>query len=362
MVEEKKKVYATNLGKLYDSLEKDYGKGTIVQGDSIKQEFMSTGRIMLDRAIGGNNPGIPNNKIIEIYGPNAGGKTCVTLSMIAEAQKQGGTALFIDLEHTFNPDMARKLEVVLGDNACRVAHVPSGNIAFQIMDAVLENKIETGVGPDIIVVDSVSSIVPDRVLGRTIGDDDIGSIAKLMSNALPQLVDKVYRAEVPIIFINQTRQKKTANPKANPETTSGGMSLGFYASLRMRVSKIGDYIKDGNDVLGHRVMVAIKKNKVGIPFKCASFNLYYNSGVNKYAEIAEAAIDQGLIKKAGSWYSYVKLDETTGELTEVFKVQGVLNISDLLRVKNDVYQELLDSLEVEVVIEEKAPESQKEAV
>jgi len=269
--------------------------------------------------------------------------TTLALSVAAEVQKRKQSVLFIDLEHAFSEDMARKIGIDLDSKEkFFLVHPKSGNIAMQIIEKFLMAKIETGEGPGLIIVDSVASMVAQRELDRDIGDDDIGSRAKLMSGALPRLVNLSFRAKTPIIFINQTRSK--IGGYGNPETTTGGNALGFYATIRMRVSQAGDYIKVKDEILGHRVKAHIKKNKVGTPFKSAEFNLYYDRGVDPCEEVAEAAADQGIIERAGSWFSYGKMMDGTYQL----KVQGISKVGEELKKDSKLFKEIKKQLTIQI--------------
>ena len=287
------KMKALNLA--MEQITKQFGDGSIMKlGDAKKVdvELLPSGSLSLDLALGG---GYPKGRIIEIYGPESSGKTTLTLHAIAEIQKQGGTAAFIDAEHALDPSYARKLGV--DTENLLIAQPDNGEQALEIAETLVRSN-----AVDLIVVDSVAALTPQAEIDGDMGDSHMGLQARLMSQALRKLTGIINKSKATVIFINQIRMK-IGVMFGNPETTTGGNALKFYASVRMDIRRTGQ-IKIGDDIIGNRTKVKIVKNKIAPPFRLAEFDIMYNEGISKTGDILDLAAQYGVVEKSGAFYKY----------------------------------------------------------
>jgi recombination protein RecA len=319
MDENRKKALAQALGQI----EKQFGKGSVMRlgdGSMIANiEAVSTGSIGLDVALG--IGGLPKGRVVEIYGPEASGKTTLTLQVIAEAQKMGGTAAFVDAEHALDPLYAEKLGVNVDE--LLVSQPDTGEQALEITDMLVRSG-----AVDVIVIDSVAALTPKAEIEGEMGDSHVGLQARLMSQALRKLTGNIKRSNAMVIFINQIRMK-IGVMFGSPETTTGGNALKFYSSVRLDIRRIGA-IKKGDEVIGNQTRVKVVKNKVSPPFKLAEFEILYGEGISREGEIIELGVQHGLIDKAGSWYSYG--NDRIG--------QGKENVREFLKANPEVGAEI----------------------
>lgn len=321
MAEDRKKA----LSAVLSQIERQYGKGSVMRlGDSapVRVETISTGSLSLDIALGG---GLPKGRIVEIYGPESSGKTTLTLQVIAACQKLGGTAAFIDAEHALDPVYAEKLGVKVGD--LLISQPDTGEQALEITDMLVRSG-----GVDVVIIDSVAALTPKAEIEGEMGDSHMGLQARLMSQALRKLTGNIKRSNTLVIFINQIRMK-IGVMFGNPETTTGGNALKFYASVRLDIRRIGA-IKKGEEVIGSETRVKVVKNKVAPPFKQATFEILYGEGISRESELIDLGVEAGIIEKSGAWYSYGK--ERIG--------QGKENAKAYLKEFANVAKEIEDKL------------------
>lgn len=312
-----------------DKLEKTYGKGTIMKlGDNVIEpvEAISTGSVSLDNALG--IGGLPKGRVVEIFGPESSGKTTLSIHAIAEAQRRGGVAAFIDAEHAFDRSYAQKLGVDIEN--LLISQPDNGEQALEIAD----NLIRSG-AIDILVIDSVAALTPKSEIEGEMGDSKMGLQARLMSQALRKLTATISRTKCCCVFINQLREK-IGVMFGNPETTTGGNALKFYSSVRLDIRRIGQ-IKEGENAVGNRTRVKVVKNKLAPPFRMAEFDIMYGEGISKTGELVDLGVEKGIIKKSGSWFSY--------------------NDTKLAQGRDAVKQVLLDNPELSEEIEKKIREA-----
>ena len=317
-----------------NQIQKQFGKGSIMKlgdkGSQMNVESISTGSISLDMATGVG--GVPKGRIVEIYGPESSGKTTLTLHIIAEAQKNGGKAAFIDAEHALDPVYAKNLGV--DTENLLVSQPDTGEQALEICDMLVRSG-----ALDIVVIDSVAALVPKAEIQGEMGDAHVGLQARLMSQALRKITGSINRSNTCVIFINQLREK-VGVMYGSPEVTTGGRALKFYASMRFDVRKV-ETIKSGDDILGNRTRVKIVKNKVAPPFKQAEFDIMYGEGISKEGDILDSAVDAKIIDKAGSWYSYN--GQRIGQGRENIKVY----LKEHAQIADEIEKKVLDTLKNE---------------
>ena len=326
--EQKEKALAAALAQIH----KQYGQGAIMKmSDDAAQlniETISTGSISLDVATG--IGGVPKGRIVEIYGPESSGKTTLTLHIVAEAQKVGGRAAFIDAEHALDPEYARNLGVVVDE--LLVSQPDNGEQALEICEMLVRSG-----ALDVIVIDSVAALVPKSEIEGDMGDSHVGLHARLMSQALRKLAGVISKTNCCVIFINQLREK-VGVMYGSPEVTTGGRALKFYSSMRFDVRK-AESIKTGDELIGNRTKVKIVKNKLAPPFKIAEFDIMFGEGISKIGDLIDVAVDRKLIKKAGSWYSYK--EDRIGQGRESVKRY----LSESPHIMEEIEQRVMDELQ-----------------
>jgi recombination protein RecA len=323
------------LERAVSQIEKQYGKGTIMRlGSDMAMDIpvISTGSLSLDLALGVG--GVPRGRVIEIFGPEASGKTTLTLHIVACAQKSGGDAAFIDVEHALDPDYARRLGVDL-DNLL-VNQPDTGEQALDITELLVRSN-----AVDVVVIDSVAALAPRAEIEGDMGDTHIGLQARLMSQALRKLTSVISKSRTCVIFINQIREK-IGVMFGNPETTPGGRALKFYSSVRIDVRKIG-IIKDGDSAIGNRVRATVAKNKVAPPFRKVEFDLMYNAGISLSGDVLDLGVEHNLVEKSGTWFSYK--DTRLG--------QGRENAKQFIEQNPDMFKELEQEIRNKVMSEKK---------
>ncbi len=294
MAKQKKEQKDKGLDEALEEIKQRFGEGAIMKLTAVRAvdvDVIPTGSISLDLALG--IGGVPRGRVIEIYGPEATGKTSLALHILAEAQKKGGVGAFVDAEHALDPDYAKKIGVNV-DNLL-ISQPDSGEQALQIVETLVRSK-----AVDVIVIDSVAALTPRAEIEGEMGDVHIGRQARLMSQALRKLASIVSKTKTLVIFLNQTRMK-IGVMFGNPETTTGGMALKFYSSVRINLRRIAQ-IKQKDQIVGSRIKAKIVKNKVAAPFKTAEFDIYYNEGISKTADFINTGSKYGIVKRAGSWY------------------------------------------------------------
>ena len=319
------------LSAALSQIEKQFGKGSVMRmGDNSavrSMEAVSTGSLGLDIALG--IGGVPKGRVIEIYGPESSGKTTLTLHIVAEAQKKGGTAAFVDAEHALDPQYAEKLGVNMDE--LLVSQPDTGEQALEITDMLVRSG-----AVDVVVVDSVAALTPRAEIEGEMGDSHVGLQARLMSQALRKLTANIKRSNCIVIFINQIRMK-IGVMFGSPETTTGGNALKFYASVRMDIRRTGA-IKRGDEVVGNETRVKVVKNKVAPPFKQANFEIMYGEGISREGEIIDLGVQYGIVDKSGSWYSY-KGDKIG---------QGKENVRNFLKENAEIAAEIESSIRASV--------------
>ena len=314
-------------------IEKAFGKGSVMKlgtsGENLDVQAISTGSLGLDIALG--IGGLPKGRIVEIYGPESSGKTTLALHVVAEAQKTGGTCAFVDAEHALDPVYAKKLGVNIDD--LLISQPDAGEQALEIADTLVRSGAIS-----VLVVDSVAALVPRAELEGDMGDSHMGLQARLMSQALRKLTSSISKSNCLVIFINQIRQK-IGIMFGNPETTSGGNALKFYASVRLDIRRIGA-IKDKDDIIGNQTRVKVVKNKVAPPFRTVEFDIMYGEGISKNGEIVDLGVSADIIEKSGSWFSYN--DQRIG--------QGRENVKNFLNENSEIALEIEDKIKGNTVL------------
>jgi recombination protein RecA len=341
MDDNKRKALSAALGQI----EKQFGKGAVMRMGDVSAvrdiDVVSTGSLGLDVALG--IGGLPRGRVVEIYGPESSGKTTLTLQVIAEAQKAGGTAAFVDAEHALDPVYAGKLGVDVDE--LLVSQPDTGEQALEITDMLVRSG-----SIDVVVVDSVAALTPKAEIEGDMGDSHMGLQARLMSQALRKLTGNIKRSNTMVIFINQIRMK-IGVMFGNPETTTGGNALKFYASVRMDIRRIGA-IKKGDEITGNETRVKVVKNKMAPPFKKAEFQILYGEGISREAELIDLGVQHGFVEKSGAWYSYG--EDRIG--------QGKDKVREFLKANPDIAGEIEAKLRAKLLDTPIAPVNEEEAL
>ena len=335
MDDNKRKALSAALGQI----EKQFGKGSVMRmGDVSAQgiDVVSTGSLALDVALG--IGGLPRGRVVEIYGPESSGKTTLALQVIAEAQKAGGTSAFIDAEHALDPAYAEKLGVQIDD--LLVSQPDTGEQALEITDMLVRSS-----AVDVVVIDSVAALTPKAEIEGEMGDSHMGLHARLMSQALRKLTSNIKRSNTLVIFINQIRMK-IGVMFGNPETTTGGNALKFYASVRLDIRRIGA-IKKGDEIVGNDTRVKVVKNKMAPPFRQALFEILYGEGISRQGELIELGVKEGIVDKAGAWYSY------NGDRIG----QGKDNVRNFLKDNPEIAQDIEQQLRARLLGQDDEPKA-----
>ncbi len=335
--EDKKKAIETAIAQI----EKQFGAGAVMklgQSAALKVDCIPTGSLALDAALG--IGGVPRGRIVEIYGPESSGKTTVSLQIIAEAQKRGGDVAFIDVEHALDPVYAKNLGVDI--DSLLVSQPDSGEQALEIAEALVRSG-----AIDILVVDSVAAMTTKAEIDGEMGDNHVGQLARLMSQALRKLTSSISKSNCVAIFINQVREK-IGVIYGNPETTPGGRALKFYASVRMEVRR-GEALKNGTEIIGNRTRCKVVKNKVAPPFKECEFDIMYGTGISHEGELVDVGVDLGIVQKGGAWYSY----------NDMKLGQGRDNAKKFLKDNSDIAEEIEAKIRAGLAVTKEEPKEEK---
>ncbi len=335
--EDKKKAIETAIAQI----EKQFGAGAVMklgQSAALKVDCIPTGSLALDAALG--IGGVPRGRIVEIYGPESSGKTTVSLQIIAEAQKRGGDVAFIDVEHALDPVYAKNLGVDI--DSLLVSQPDSGEQALEIAEALVRSG-----AIDILVVDSVAAMTTKAEIDGEMGDNHVGQLARLMSQALRKLTSSISKSNCVAIFINQVREK-IGVIYGNPETTPGGRALKFYASVRMEVRR-GEALKNGTEIIGNRTKCKVVKNKVAPPFKECEFDIMYGTGISHEGELVDVGVDLGIVQKGGAWYSY----------NDMKLGQGRDNAKKFLKDNSDIAEEIEAKIRAGLAVTKEEPKEEK---
>jgi len=322
-------------------LQEKYGEGSIMRLGEVRKvnvDAIPTGSISLDLALGVG--GIPRGRVVEVYGPESSGKTTLALHVVAENQKMGGVAAYIDAEHALDPEYAKKIGVKI--DQLLISQPDTGEQALDIVEALVKSG-----GVDLIVVDSVAALTPRAEIEGEMDQQHVGGQARLMSHALRKLTAIVAKASTTVLFINQIRQKIGVF-YGNPETTPGGLALKFYSSVRIEVRRAAQ-IQSGEKIVGNRVKVKVVKNKVAPPFRTCEFDILYNEGISKYSDIVNAGVKYGIVAKAGSWYNYLPTGQAGGEPIKLG--QGIDGSRLFLKDNPKVEKEILSKIKEAAVRE-----------